>query len=422
MKAILGITAGVLVAAGAVCGENWANWRGPAGNGSTAKSPAPTEFSEKSGILWKAELPGRGCSTPVTWGERIFVTTPIGKEDGVMAFDWKGEELWRKTLGALTPGRGQRVGSSANSSPITDGKHVFAYFKSGNVAGFTVEGTLLWKVNLHEKYGEDKLWWDQGTSPVLAGGNIVIAVMQTEGNSYLVSLDPKTGDEVWFTKRDIETTAESGDSYATPHVVEINGVETIVSFGADHLTGHDAKSGKELWRSAGFNPDMEKMWRVIASSVVTNDVVVVPFKRGDALGALKLDGIPAKSDKDWLWRKDGIGTDAVSPVALNGKLIIVKDSGKTRGLVTCLDALTGKVVWEANLPKSAKIYYSSPILAGNKFYIAREDGVVITATVSDKGLKDVKENDLGEGVIASLVMVNDKLLIRGEQHLFCIGK
>jgi len=411
-----------LAMTGMVRGENWASWRGPAGNGSTGKSGAPTEFAEGKGVLWKTKLPGRGCSTPVVWGERIFLTTPIGEEDGVIALDLKGEELWRKTLGPLTAGRGQRVGSPANSSPVTDGKNVYVYFKSGNVAALTVEGELLWKLNLHEKYGEDKLWWDQGTSPVLAGGNLVIAVMQTEGKSYLVSLDPATGKEVWFTPRDYETTDESGDSYTTPHVVEIDGVETIVCWGADHLSGHDAKTGKELWKSAGFNPEMTKQWRVIASSVVTDGVVVVPFKRGDALGGLKLDGSSAKSDKDWLWRKDGMGTDASTPVAANGKVIFVKDGGKDRGKVTCLEARSGEVLWESMLPKSVSVYYSSPILAGDKLYVAREDGVILCGTVTAKGLEDIRESPLEEAVIASLVLVDDKILVRGDGHLFCVGK
>ena len=187
----------------------------------------------------------------------------------MVSYDWDGKELWRVTLGTSVPGRGQRVGSAANSSPVTDGEHVFAYFKSGNVAALTMEGKVLWKINLIEKYGKDYLWWDQGTSPVLAGGNLVIAVMQSEGATFLVSLDPKTGKEVWRTDRKYETGPESGDGYTTPHVLEIDGVETIVTWGADHVTGHDAKTGKLIWEVGDFNPTKMKAWRVIASAVVT---------------------------------------------------------------------------------------------------------------------------------------------------------
>lgn len=403
-------------------GENWANWRGPNGNGSLGPTDAPRAFSAEENVLWKVKLPGRACSTPVVWGDRIFVTTPIGDEDGVVAYDRSGKELWRKTLGPLKPGRGQRVGSPANSSPVTDGERVYVYFKSGNVAALTVEGELLWKKNLQDEYGPDKLWWDQGSSPVLAAGNLVIPVMQTEGNSYLVAFESESGKVAWFTPRKYDVAEESGDSYSTPHVVEIDGMETIICWGADHIDGHDAKTGKKLWQSAGFNPERKGMWRVIASSVVTDGTIVVPFSRGDSLGALKLDGTGTKSDEGWLWRHDGIGSDAATPVAANGKVIVVKDGGRTRGEVTCLDAHTGKILWEDKFPKSVHVFYASPVLAGKVLYVPREDGTILTATVTGKGLEDIRENPMGEGVIASPVVMDDKLLIRGDTHLFCIGK
>ena len=180
--------------------ENWSSWRGETQNGVSESSP-PHSFSEKSNLAWKVELPGRGCSTPVVWGKRIFVTSEMEEQDAILAFDDSGKELWRATLGEFRPGRGKRVGSGANSSPITDGKRLFVYFKSGNFAAFSLKGKLLWKTNLIERFGEDKLWYDQGTSPVFAGGNVVIAVMQTEGDSYLVSFDKDSGEEVWKTPR-----------------------------------------------------------------------------------------------------------------------------------------------------------------------------------------------------------------------------
>jgi outer membrane protein assembly factor BamB len=161
------------------------------------------------------------------------------------------------------------VASGSNSSPVSDGKHVIGYFKSGHVVGATVKGKNFWEIDLHELYGKDHFWWDQGTSPVLANGNIVIAVMQTEGASYLVSLDPATEKEGRKMDRKFESGKETGDSYTTPHFVDVDGVETIITFGEDHLTGHDAKSGKELWACAGINPDNKGMWRTIASSVYT---------------------------------------------------------------------------------------------------------------------------------------------------------
>ncbi len=402
--------------ASASVAENWPSWRGINENGASA-SDAPTSFSNEHNLAWKVELPGRGCSTPAVWGKRIFVTSAIDQQDGILAYDWSGKELWRASLGELRPGRGKRVGSSANSSPITDGKHVFIYFKSGNFAALSTSGKVIWKTNIIERYGEDKLWWDQGTSPVFAGGNLVLAVMQTEGSSYLVSLDKKTGKEIWKSPRQYETTRESGDAYTTPHVVDIDGVETIVCWGANRLTGHNAETGELAWEVDGFNPSNEQYWRVIASAAITDNIAAVPFARGNSIAGVKLGA--SGSGSDWLWKKEDIGTDAVTPIAHEGKFYILKDSGIGRGKVVCLDARTGETLWESTLPRSSKIFYSSPILAKNKLYIPREDGMVFCATVTKDGLTDISENMLQETIIASPVAVNNKLLLRSDQHLFC---
>jgi len=405
--------------AGSLAAENWPEWRGPGGNGvATGKQP-PADLAEN--LLWKVKLPGRGCSTPIVWDGRIFVSSPVGDEDGLLAYDADGKELWRATFGASTPGRGQRVGSAANSSPLTDGEVVVAYFKSGTVACVDLAGKTLWQVNLQEKYGKDTLWWDQGTSPVFADGRVVVAVMQTGGESYLVSLDRKTGKEVWRTMRKYETGEESGDAYTTPHVVEVGGTEQIVTWGADHLTGHDAKTGKLIWECGGFNPKRAGMQRVIASAVVADGLAVVPFNRGDSLAAIQLDGNGKMTEENWVWRDDTRGSDAVSPVLHDGRIYVLKDGGPERGRLTCMDAKTGKHLWDATLPKAPQVFYASPVLVGDRLFCTREDGMVISGKVTDTGLEEVKSHALEEGVIASPVVTNGRILFRGDSHLFCFG-
>ena len=408
-----------LLLSGFLAASNWPAWRGEVGNGATTGEQPPLDLADK--LLWKAELPGRGCSTPIVWGEKLFVTSPIGDDDGLLAFDSKGKELWRKTFGKGTPGRGQRVGSSTNSSPITDGKVVVAYFKSGTVACVDLEGKPLWQVNLQEKYGKDTLWWDQGTSPVFAGGNVVVAVMQTGGDSYMVALDPKTGAEVWKTSRKYETGEESGDAYTTPHVVKVDGKEQIVAWGADHLTGHDAETGKLLWQCGGFNPKRAGMQRVIASAVVADGLAVVPFNRGASLGAIRLDGSGDETETHWAWRNDELGTDASSPVLHDGKFYVLKDGGPERGRLTCLDAKSGEKLWESALPKAPQVYYSSPLLVGDQFYCVREDGMIYSGKITKDGLADIKGHALGEGVIASPISVGGRLIFRSDTSLFCFG-
>lgn len=410
----IGIT--IIVSYTVSAGENWPSWRGVTQTGAT-HSHVPLSLDES--LSWKTELPGRGCSTPIVWGNQIIITTEIGEEDGVIAYDWSGKELWRTTIGTLRSGRGKRVGSGANSSPVTDGTTVFAYFKSGNFAALDFDGKVLWKTNLEKEYGEDKLWWDKGTSPVLTRENVMVAIMQTEGDSFLISFDKETGKEVWKTRRDYETEPESGDAYTSPQVLDIDGIETIVAWGANHLTGHNAKNGKLLWEVDGFNPNNEKYWRVIASAVISDEVAVVPYARGDSIAGIGLSD--NTREKSWLWKRDEMGSDSSTPIAIDGKVIILKDSGPTRGRITCLDISSGETLWESTLPKSAKIFYASPVLANDILCIVREDGNIFTARVTDSGLADVKEYPLLESVIASPVIVNGKLLIRSDQNLYCFA-
>jgi outer membrane protein assembly factor BamB len=414
------IFAASLLLTGVLAAGNWPAWRGDGSNGvATGKQP-PLDLAGK--LLWKAELPGRGCSTPIIWNDKLYVTSPIGDQDGLLAFDTKGKELWRKTFGTLIPGRGQRVGSSTNSSPVTDGDVVVVYFKSGTVACLDLDGKPQWQINLQERYGKDTLWWDQGTSPIFAAGHVVVAVMQTGGESYLVALDRKTGKEVWKTPRKYPTGEESGDAYTTPHVVKVNGKEQIISWGADHLTGHDATTGKLVWECGGFNPKRAGMQRVIASAVVGDGFAVVPFNRGDALAAIRLDGSGDVSETHWAWRNDQLGSDASSPVLHEGKVYVLKDGGPQRGRLTCLDAKTGKPLWQSTLPKGPQVYYSSPLLVGDQIYCVREDGMLFSGKITDDGLTEVKSHALEEGVIASPISVGGRLIVRTDKSLFCFGE
>ena len=152
--------------------QDWPAWRGPDANSVAEAGNYPTEFSATENVLWKVALPGKGSSTPAVWGEKIFVTSGDDGKDGLQCYDFAGQQLWRKTLGQQRTGK-HKNGSGSNPSPITDGKNVFVYYKSGTVASFTVDGNLNWQINLQEKYGKDTLWWDLGTSPIFANEQIL---------------------------------------------------------------------------------------------------------------------------------------------------------------------------------------------------------------------------------------------------------
>ncbi len=399
------------------CGaENWPQWRGPQGTGVAEAGEYPVKFSNTEGVEWKVELPGRGTSTPAVWGDRIFVTSPIDGEDGVLCYDMHGKELWRKKLGKERSGKhGNATGS--NPSPATDGKNVVVYFKSGTLACFDLDGNEKWKLNLQAKYGKDTLWWDLGTSPLIHGDHVIVAVIQT-GDAYLVALDINTGKEIWKTARQYDCPVECDQSYSTPQIVKSDGHDVIVTWGADHLTGHDAADGKLLWECGGFNPKDDGNWRTIASPSVSDGVAIVPHGRGDLLTGLKLEGSGDITKSAPKWGKEGKTTsaDIPTPITTDGKAYVLSDSGH----ITCFDLKTGNERWSADLPKNRAKFYSSPILAGNKLFCVRQDGAAFVGEVSDDGFKQLASNEMGERMFATPVPIRGKLLLRGDEHLFLI--
>ncbi len=400
---------------GASAAESWPQWRGPLGTGVAAKGDYPAKFSAEEGVAWKVELPGLGTSTPAVWGEQVFVTCGIDGQDGVVCYGMDGAEQWRKTLGPERAGK-HRNGSGSNPSPVTDGERVVVYYKSGTLACLDLAGNVLWKVNLQDRYGGDTLWWDLGTSPVLAEDRVIVAVMH-EGPSFLVALDLASGEVLWKTEREYDNARESDQAYTTPHVTRLDGKDVIVTWGADHLTGHDAATGKVLWESGGFNPQNEGMWRVIASAAVDGDVAIVPFGRGDFVAGVRLGGRGDITESNRLWEKQELGSDVPTAAVRDGMAYVLTDGGQ----IACLEMESGNELWSASLPRNRNKFYASPVLAGDTLYCAREDGMVFVGRVTGEGFELLAENPMGEPIFATPVPIQDGLLIRGREHLFRIA-
>jgi outer membrane protein assembly factor BamB len=396
---------------------NWPGWRGPNENGSTAGGTYPVKW-DATNILWKVALPGKGCSTPIVWNQRIFLTAPTNGLDGVLAFDWAGKPLWQTTLGSEQAGK-HRNGSGSNPSPVTDGKSVFVYFKSGMLAASDLEGAVRWQTNLVAGFGPDTLYWDQGTSPVLTKDYVVIARMN-EGESWLAAFDKTTGQMRWKVPRNYETPVEGDHAYTTPLVIEQQGKEAVLVWGAEHVTAYEANDGKLLWFCGGFNPQKVANWPAVASPVIAGNVVVVASGRADRgkprLYGVRLDGTGDETATHHVWERDDTGTFVPTPAEYKGRIYLLRD----RGEVECIDPATGKTVWADALPKASANYYASPLVANGMLYAIREDGIVFVARVEGK-FELLAENQMGERIIASPVALSNRLLIRGERHLFCIA-
>jgi len=397
--------------------SNWPHWRGPEDNGSAGSGTYPTKWDATSNILWKAELPGKGCSTPIVWDRHIFLTAPADGQDAILAFDWSGKLQWQTTLGPERSGKNAH-GSGSNPSPVTDGQRIFVYFKSGDLAAMDFDGKILWQANLVERYGRDTLYWDYGTSPVLTEKDVVIARMH-HGDSYVAAFDKSTGALHWKVDRNYATPIEGDHSYATPILIHSNGREALMILGGEHLTAHDAKDGSLLWSCGDFNPQAKANWVPVGSPVISGDVAVVPYGRGARLHGIRLGGSGDVTATHRIWLRDDTGSFVSTPAATGGHIYLLHDHGADRGTLESIEAATGKTLCKGELPRVSAEFYASPVVADGKIYCAREDGVVFVARCDDK-FELLAENDMHESIIASPVPVANRLFIRTEQHLFCI--
>lgn len=406
--------------------SSWPQWRGASQNGVAPDGNFPAEWAETSNVVWKTSLPGRGGSTPVLADGKAFMTAGVKGKNHVLAVDLdSGSIAWQTPVGSDAGGK-HRKGSGSNPSASTDGKHVYAYFRSGDLACLSLSGEIVWKKNLQEQFGEDTLWWDLGTSPMLTETAIVVAVMQT-GPSYLVAFDKLTGKEIWKTDRNLQAPEEAAQSYATPLNVSINGKPGIAVMGADHLTLHDGAGGKEIARLGGFNPGGEKYFRSIASPVAEGGLVICPYARGETLTCVNIDALAAGKGKEAIeWFRDDLGSDVPTPAALDGKLYVVSDFKTRRGKIACLDLTSGETLWDLQLPKSRDGFSSSPLIAGNHLYVTAENAVTyVIGPLSAQQPQLVSTNRVADSepfTVASPVPVEGSLLIRTRNALYRVGK
>ncbi|MEQ8784990.1 MAG: PQQ-binding-like beta-propeller repeat protein [Pirellulaceae bacterium] len=404
----------LLTAAPSLAETNWPSWRGPQGSGAADGSGYPVKWSTEENVVWKYELPGVGASTPAIWQDKIFVTGENGGMNNVLCLNRDGKKQWEVKLDAARPAK-NRGASGSNPSPTTDGKYVFVYYKSGMFACLDMAGEVVWKKNLQQSYGEDTLWWDLGTSPVLTKDLVVVACMQS-GDSYLVGFEKGTGKVAWKHDRNLDAPGESAQSYTTPVVVSRGDKEVILVLGADHATAHDAKTGEQLWVAGGLNPGRAGNWRSISSPVVAGDLLFAPYGRGQSLTAIRLGGAGDVTKSHVVWQ-DGPSADVPTPAAADGQVYVCTD----RGEVIVMDAESGKHLSETALPRGRSKFWSSPILADGRLYATNQDGTTYVLKLGPK-LELLAENKLDEYTVATPVFVDGRIYLRTDGHLYCIGE
>jgi outer membrane protein assembly factor BamB len=411
MTAVLAVTVSASLVA-----ENWPQWRGPRLNGVSGETGVPLTWSPTENIAWKAPMPDFSGSTPIIWGERIFLNTAQGDELQLWCLDrTKGEVLWQRPLGGGN--HKERKQNMSSPSPVTDGRTVWVMTGMGHLKSFDFSGKELWARNIQEEYGKFGLNWGYASSPLLHDGSLYIQVlhgMKTDDPSYVMRLDAKTGKTLWKVDRPTDAIRESPDSYTTPAAVRAGKALEIVFTGGDVVTGHDPATGKELWRSRGLNPDNNPAYRIVASPIAHEGIVYAPTRVRPLL-ALKAGGRGDITDSHRLWAFDR-GPDVPTPVT-DGQYFYVVDD---RGVVHCLDAKTGEIVWGPERIKSGT-YSASPVLADGRIYVTNEEGFTSVFRAGPK-FEILAENALNDYCLSSPAVSDGQIFIRTTTHLWAIGE
>jgi outer membrane protein assembly factor BamB len=417
---------------------NWSQWRGSDGSGVSSESNLPAEWSESKNIKWKTPITGRGNSSPIVWGNRIFLTSDVEGEvvPGAKAVEHKmggqvflhpdsvgadrkhtfkvicldratGKVLWEQTAyeGTVYDDR-HRKSSYASPTPATDGTYVYAWFgaEGDGLYCYDFNGKLIWKTAVGKVA---RVGMGPGTSPVLFENLVILQCDENEGEkSFIAAIDKKTGKEVWRVPRKVQA------SWATPLIVRTPQRAELVTSGNEQIISYDPQTGKELWRAKGHSSN------AIPTPVAGHGLVfvVAGFPQKRAL-AIKLDASGELTETpNIVWTYDKGLAYVPSPILYGDYLYLMTD----RGIITCLEAKTGKVVYEGGRIPIPATFTASPVAFDGKVLLTSEDGETYVIKAGPKH-EVLATNAVGEPVYASPAISDGMIFIRSEKHLFCIG-
>ena len=413
--------------------DNWHQWRGPDATGVSTTADPPVEWSEDENVKWKVAIQGQGTSTPIIWGNKVFVLTAIntGVKDPSIPdpedqpktnfFDIKqpnaqhafvvlcldrntGKEIWRQIATTKIPHQGAHNDNDfAPASPTTDGKHLYCWFGSAGLFCFDLQGNKIWEKDLGEVKVGSSL--GEGCSPVLHKGKIVI-VRDHAGQSTIEVLDAKTGKELWKRKRD------EGNAWATPRIIQHSGKTQVITAASGFVRSYDLDNGDIIWQCSGLTGN------AIPCPVVEGDYVIcMSGYQGYSAMAIPLTETGDISDSDKiLWKKER-GTPYIPSPLLYEGLLYYNQSNQS--ILTCLDSKTGEVVFGPERVGELSNIYASPVGAGGRVYLTGRNGNTL---VLQRGpdYEVTALNKLDERFDASPAIAGNQLFLRGAKHLYCI--
>ena len=408
--------------AGLIRAENWPGWRGPSGDGISAGKGIPTKWSSKENIAWRIAVRGEGHSSPIVWGDKVFLTSSLTEKNKriLLCLDrLSGQTVWQRDVVQSPPETIHRLNSRASGTPATDGKQVYVTFMRAEgdeviapnvgserlitpgkiiVAAYDLDGNEKWKTNVGDFVSAHGF----NTCPVLFE-DLVILNGDHDGNAYLVALDRQSGRQRWRTRRENKTR-----SYVTPIIREIDGITQMILSGSLCIASYDPRNGKRHWIVDGPTEQF------VASMVYDGKYVFATggYPERHTL-AIRPGGKGNVTDTHIAWRTTRGAAYVPSPIISGRYLLMVADSG----IASCFEARTGKRHWMERLPGG---HSPSTVSADGLVYFTSDRGVT-TIVRPGKTFNLIAQNELGEQISASPAISQGQFFLRTHQHLYCIG-
>lgn len=412
--------------------SNWPQWRGPFFNGSSNEKNLPESFSQTENIAWVSSLPGPSGATPVICNSRVFVSSIVnGKPDFLaLCFDaGNGKQLWEKHIGTET--RRFPRNNVASPSPVTDGKHVFFLYASGDLVGFDYNGNKIWSRNIEQEYGNLALQFGYSSSPLLYQDKLYILAIRRDKpyrepwsdaplDSYMMALNPQNGNTIFKQQRKTNAFDEGMETYSTPIPFVRNGRTEILNTGADFITAHDPDNGEELWRFE-YNTNKIRDSRIIPTLVTGDGLIFATRHKHGGVFALQPPDPNNQSQARIIWNFDGPSPDATTPLYYQKRLYVL--NGIRQGkVVTCLEPKTSNPIWQGAIGGRGP-WRASLTAADEKIYCINETGEVVILAAGANEFKIIFQTKIDEPQIqSSIAIANSHLFIRTAQNLYCIGR
>lgn len=399
-------------------GDNWPQWRGSHLDGVSQETGLPSTWSKTENVAWRLPLPGPAGSTPVVWGDKIFLTSADGDSLLLLCVSTDGRQLWRQVFSDDNRNVRGDEGNSASPTPSTDGKHVWAMMADGQLGCYTVDGKRVWGFNLQERYGKFKIQFGMTSTPLLDADRLYLQLIHSGGASVLC-LNALTGKEIWKQNRPSDARDECEHSYASPTIYRSGKLELLLTHGADYIVAHRLKDGQEIWRCGGLNPPgkYNHTLRFVASPVAASGLIVVPSaKNGPVLGlAPDNHGDITDSQTGHLWSRTRDTPDVPSPLVHDGLVYLCRENGT----LICMDAKTGEEIYQKRGHPDR--HRASPVYGDGKIYLTARDGTV-TVVKAGREFEILAENKLGESMSSSPAISNGRIYLRTFDALYAIGK